>query len=44
MVIAHALAEVNPSTCVLGKTGFVRTSTQDDPDLGGVWRWERSGG
>ena len=40
VVIAHTLAEVNPSTSVLGRTGFVRTSAQDDPDLGEVWRWE----
>jgi ribosomal-protein-alanine N-acetyltransferase len=41
VVRAHTLAEVNPSTSVLGKTGFVRTSAQNDPDLGEVWRWER---
>ena len=41
VVIAHTLAEVNPSTGVLGKTGFVRTSVRNDPDLGEVWRWER---
>lgn len=40
MVIAHTRAEMNPSTSVLGKTGFVRTSAQDDPELGEVWRWE----
>ena len=42
LVIAHTLARVNPSTAVLGKTGFVRTSVHDDPDLGEVWRWERA--
>ena len=41
VVIAHTLAQVNASTGVLGKTGFVRTSAQNDPDLGTVWRWER---
>ena len=44
LVIAHTLAAVNPSTGVLGKIGFVRTSAQDDPDLGEVWRWERATG
>ena len=44
MVIAHTLAHENPSTSVLGKTGFTRTSTRDDPKLGEVWRWERSAG
>jgi ribosomal-protein-alanine N-acetyltransferase len=43
-VIAHTLAGVNPSTRVLTKTGFVRTTTQDDPEVGAVWRWERSFG
>lgn len=41
LVVAHTLAEVNPSTGVLGKAGFVRTSAHNDPDLGEVWRWER---
>jgi ribosomal-protein-alanine N-acetyltransferase len=41
-VIAHTLASANPSTRVLTKTGFVRTTTQHDPDVGEVWRWERS--
>jgi RimJ/RimL family protein N-acetyltransferase len=40
-VIAHTLAAVNASTRVLGKTGFVRTATQHDPELGDVWRWEK---
>lgn len=44
MVIAHTLAEVNPSTSVVGKTGFVRTSPQDDPEIGEVWRSEHSAG
>jgi ribosomal-protein-alanine N-acetyltransferase len=41
VVIAHTLAGVNPSTRVLTKTGFVRTATQHDPEVGEVWRWER---
>jgi len=41
LVLAHTLAGVNASTVVLGKTGFVRTSVHNDPDLGEVWRWER---
>lgn len=44
VVVAHTLAEVNPSTGVLGKTGFVRKSAHNDPDLGEVWRWERATG
>ena len=43
-VIAHTLAGVNPSTRVLTKTGFVRTTAQHDPEVGEVWRWERSVG
>ena len=42
IVIAHTLAGVNPSTRVLMKTGFVRTATQHDPEVGEVWLWERS--
>ena len=41
VVVAHTLAGVNGSTVVLGRTGFVRSSGHDDPDLGEVWRWER---
>lgn len=41
VVIAHTLAGVNPSTRVLSKTGFSRTGTEHDPDVGDVWRWER---
>lgn len=40
LVIAHTLAGVNPSTRVLAKTGFVQTTTQHDPEVGEVWRWE----
>jgi [ribosomal protein S5]-alanine N-acetyltransferase len=42
VVVAHTLAGVNPSTRVLTKTGFVRTTTQHDPEVGEVWRWEHS--
>jgi RimJ/RimL family protein N-acetyltransferase len=43
-VIAHTLAEPNPSTAVLERCGFERTATISDPDEGvdePVWRWER---
>ncbi|MET0147399.1 MAG: GNAT family N-acetyltransferase [Ilumatobacteraceae bacterium] len=40
-VIAHTLAEENPSTSVLRKGGFTRTGEIVDPDVGIVWRWER---
>ncbi len=40
-VIAHTLATVNPSTSVLLKAGFVRTTSAYDPEVGEVWRWER---
>ena len=47
-VIAHTLAEPNPSTRVLERCGFVRTATVSDPDgdvAERVWRWEhRLGG
>jgi ribosomal-protein-alanine N-acetyltransferase len=43
-VIAHTLAEDNPSTSVLRKSGFSRTAELDEPGLGAVWRWERSAG
>lgn len=42
VVTAHTLAGTNPSTTVLTKTGFVRTTTERDPEVGDVWRWERS--
>jgi len=41
-VIAHTLAGFNPSTSVLAKTGFVRTTPEHDPEVGEVWRWEHS--
>lgn len=39
---AYTLAGGNPSTRVLVKTGFVRTTTERDPEVGEVWRWERA--
>lgn len=40
-VIAHTLAEDNPSTSVLRKCGFIRTGEIIDEDLGeAIWRWE----
>jgi ribosomal-protein-alanine N-acetyltransferase len=40
-VVAHTLAEPNPSTSVLSRCGFERVATIPDPDLGAdVWRWE----
>ncbi len=41
IVVAHTLAETNPSTRVLHKLAFVRTQELPDPELGGIWRWER---
>lgn len=39
-VIAHTLAETNPSTTILSRIGFVKTGEVDDPDDGLIWRWE----
>ena len=39
-VVAHTLAEPNPSTSVLTKLGFVQTVEILDPDDGPIWRWE----
>ncbi|MBF6540574.1 GNAT family N-acetyltransferase [Nocardia farcinica] len=39
-VIAHTLAQENPSTAVLRRCGFVQTGETMDPDEGPVWRWE----
>jgi hypothetical protein len=38
-VIAHTLPEVNSSTSVLVRNGFVRDGEATDPDEGTVWRW-----
>lgn len=41
VVLAHTLAEPNPSTSVLAKCGFTRVGSVVDADLGAeVWRWE----
>jgi hypothetical protein len=40
-LLAHTLAEENPSTAVLRRSGFEVTEALEDPDVGGVWRWER---
>ena len=42
-VVAHTLAEVNASTAVLERCGFVHVDTIADPDGGvgeDVYRWE----
>ncbi len=38
-VIAHTLAEPNPSTRVLAKCGFRQVAEIDDPNDGRIWRW-----
>jgi [ribosomal protein S5]-alanine N-acetyltransferase len=40
-VVAHTLAQDNPSTRVLERTGFERAAELEDPDAGAVWRWRR---
>lgn len=45
VVVAHTLPEINASTTVLSRCGFVRVDTVVDPDGGVdgvVWRWELS--
>ncbi len=45
VVVAHTLAELNASTSVLRRCGFVHVATVDDPGgdvAGDVWRWELS--
>jgi [ribosomal protein S5]-alanine N-acetyltransferase len=39
---AHTLPELNASTRVLRKCGFVHTGEVLDPEDGPVWRWERN--
>jgi [ribosomal protein S5]-alanine N-acetyltransferase len=39
-VLAHTLAEENPSTGVLRKCGFAQVGTLTDPDVGAIWKWE----
>ena len=40
-VVAHTLAEENPSTSVLRRSGFERTAELEDEGMA-VWRWERA--
>lgn len=39
-VQAHTLGEINPSTRVLSKCGFIKTEEIQDPDNGTLWKWE----
>jgi len=39
-VVAHTLAEDNPSTSVLRRSGFTLTAEVHDPEDGPIWRWE----
>ncbi|MDG4832241.1 GNAT family protein [Solwaraspora sp. WMMD1047] len=39
--LAHTRAEPNPSTRVLERSGFDRTATLPDAQLGQIWRWHR---
>jgi ribosomal-protein-alanine N-acetyltransferase len=39
-VIAHTLANENPSTGVLRRLGFTKTHDLVDPEDGPIWRWE----
>ncbi|HEX2901241.1 MAG TPA: GNAT family N-acetyltransferase [Bacteroidia bacterium] len=39
-VIAHTLADHNPSTRILGHCGMVKVAELVDPEDGPVWRWE----
>jgi [ribosomal protein S5]-alanine N-acetyltransferase len=41
-VRAHTLPERNASTRVLQKLGFDRIGEAVDPEIGRVWRWERT--
>ena len=38
-VDAHTLAQRNPSTRVLEKSGFERIAEKQDPDDGAIWQW-----
>ncbi len=38
-IIAHTLGEVNPSTKVLQKCGFVKVEEINDPEDGLIWKW-----
>jgi [ribosomal protein S5]-alanine N-acetyltransferase len=39
-ILAHTLAEENPSTKVLQKCGFVKVAEINDPNDGLIWKWE----
>lgn len=39
-ILAHTLAEDNPSTKVLKKCGFKKVEEINDPDDGLIWKWE----
>jgi [ribosomal protein S5]-alanine N-acetyltransferase len=39
-VQAHTLAEINASTKVLAKCGFVKIQEIDDPEDGKIWQWK----
>jgi RimJ/RimL family protein N-acetyltransferase len=39
-VVAHTLADTNPSTAVLVRLGFVHVAELANPEVGRVWRWE----
>ncbi|MDX1443646.1 MAG: GNAT family protein [Gammaproteobacteria bacterium] len=38
-IIAHTLAEEDPSTRVLEKNGFTKVEDLEDPQEGPIWRW-----
>ncbi len=38
-VLAHTLAEENPSTGVLQRLGFVKVAELADPEVGTTWEW-----
>lgn len=40
MVIAHTLAQENPSNALLRRLGFRFAGEVSDPEEGTVWRWE----
>jgi RimJ/RimL family protein N-acetyltransferase len=40
-VLAHTLAEENPSTGVLERLGFVKVAELPDPEVGMTWEWRR---
>ncbi|MFN8671122.1 MAG: GNAT family protein [Candidatus Sericytochromatia bacterium] len=39
-IIAHTLAEYNPSTKVLAKCNFIKTQEIPDEEHGIIWKWE----